>query len=308
MIKNFTIGEGAFAADGEWTADAGSQDNLYLLDKNGTVLAARESRALLGVGDNLFAEFGVAAAEQDALSRSLAVREDTMCFMQCGPVPVLVIRYLWRGNHTLLAAVPPAPLAKALRTPGAYAGVLFPDDLAFSPLSASRVMPPDETVFRLAQDWISPYRFLRAAVEESKPGTAHLMQFLKMRTLALARLCDVHALYYYSGISYVTVLNVNYPKLISALSAAMLFAYDIAKERTAHFTVERRGDENPYLVVSFYKDPETALSALEHLAAKGEMTLFESPFEKGLYHLHIPFCTPPMECMGLRSPIWMKKT
>ena len=303
MIEKFTVANTPFPLDGELIPEGSAGDNLYLLAEDGTVLSLREARPLLKVGENLFTAFSTSEAEYKALSCALKEQFDTMYLMQCGPVPVLLMRYLWRGNHTLLAAVPDLPLAKALRTPAAYNGVLFPQDLHFSPLSSSRMMPADEEVFRMASEWIAPYRFLRAAKEEHEADAPGLKQFLKSRTLALARMCDVHVLYYYSGIGYATVLNVNYPKLMAALAATMLAVREAAREQTAYFSIERNGEEDPFLTVSFYLDEERVPGGIAHLLYMGQShenaALFVSPHDKNFYHLRIPFCTKPVEDMGL---------
>jgi len=305
MIKNFIVGEGAFPVDGELIPDERElQDNLYLLNEAGEVISSREVRPLLRVGQNLFAALGTEDGEWRKLSHTLAERFDTMYLMQCGPVPVLMMRYLWRGNRTLLAAVPRGSLAVALRTPAAYAGVLFPQDLDFSPLSASKRMPADETVFRMAGEWAAPYRFLRAAYEEHEARSLQLMQFLKSRTLALARMCGVHALYYYSGIGYATILNVNYPRLMAGLAAIMMAVRRVAAEKTAHFAIEREGEGDPVLLVSFYAHDDARPPELFCGADAGEGTkisFFANPTEKGLYHVRFPFCTPPVEVTGLRA-------
>lgn len=301
MIKEFTVGEGAFPVDGEYIPESTLQDNLYLVDQNGTVLASREARPLAAVGTDLFAELGTDPAERRALFRTLTAGADTMYLMQCGPLPLVVMRYLWRGNRTLLCAVPPVVLAKALRTPAAYGGVLLPRELELSPLSATRMMPPDEEVFRVALEWLAPYRFLRAASEESMAKPTELLPFLKSRTLALARMCGVRALYYYSGIGYATVINVSHPRLVASLAAAMLAMRD-AREQTAHFSIERKGDGDPTLTVTFY--PEGEMHGVAHLIGgdeNGQNALFENPASRGLYHLRLGFCTPPREQTGLRA-------
>ena len=301
MIKEFTVGEGAFPVDGEYIPEGTLQDNLYLVDQNGTVLASREARELAAVGSDLFTVLGTDPAERRAPFRTLTAGADTMYLMQCGPLPLVVMRYLWRGNRTLLCAVPPVALAKALRTPAAYGGVLLPRELELSPLSATRMMPPDEEVFRVALEWLAPYRFLRAASEESMAKPTELLSFLKSRTLALARMCGVHALYYYSGIGYATVVNVSHSRLVASLSAAMLAMRD-AREQTAHFSIERKGDGDPTLTATFY--PEGEMHGIEHLIGgdeNGQNALFENPASKGLYHLRLGFCTPPREQTGLRA-------
>ncbi len=307
MIKNFTLGEGAFSADGEVLPDGATlQDNLYLLNKACVVISAREVRPLVSVGENFFAALDTNKRELEALQRELSDWNDTMFLMQCGPLPVLVMRYLWRGDRTLLVAVPRGALAKALRTPAAYDGVLFPMDLTFSPFSAAKMMPPDEKVFRAAQEWIAPYRFLRAANEESVGGAHNLMQLLVSRTIALARLCGVRALYYYSDMLYTTVINVNYPLLMARLSAVMMAVRRVAKEQTAHFTIKREGDGDPVIHVSFYLDTACELPELvcgSRLADDGGhgISFFANHTVKGLYHIQFSFCSKPSEQMGLRT-------
>ena len=306
MIKNFEIGKGAFPVDGEVLPDTRAlQDNLYLLNEGGEVISAREARPLVTVGENFFAALQTTPGELEAMERGLKGLHDTMYLMQCGPLPVLAMRYLWRGERTLLAAVPKGTLARALRTPAAYDGVLFQGDLEFSPLSAAKRMPPDEEVFRAAQEWIAPYRFLRAAKEELVPDTRNLMQFLISRTVTLAKLVGVHALYYYSDMLYTTVINVNYPLLMARLSAVMMAIRRVAREQTAHFTIKREGDGDPEIYVSFYLDGDGALPELtcgsRLTGCESGVSFFANPTVKELYHIRFSFCTKPVEEMGLHA-------
>ena len=307
MIKDFVIGEGALPVDGEANgANVAARDNLYLLDGMGTVLLASEVRALVPEGKNLFAELGTAAPELNALRRTLAEGEDTMYLMQCGAVPVLLVRYLWRGNRTLLAVIPDKDLAQALRRPAAYAGVLFAGELAFSPLSASKSMPADERVYRAAQEWISPYRALRAASEEHAVGVRDLLSFLVSRTVRLAEVCGVRALYYYSGIGYATVCNINYPLLMASLSAAMMAVRCLAKEKTAYFSIEREGDKDPLIYVRLYPEGEGEQAALHQLphsisAQEGELLCFSHPSIAGASNIRFSICQKPLEALEVRN-------
>ena len=313
MIKDFIIGEGALSVDGEALPDEQLlQDNLYLLDANGIIVSCREARPLLKIGDDFFGELGTDPAELRALERTLGQGEDTMYLMQCGPLPVLLIRYLWRGNRTLLAVVPRKELAQPLRTPGAYAEILFPRELAFSPLSASKIMPVDERVFREAQEWIGPYRCMRAANEEHVSGALGLRQFLISRTVGIAKRCGVRVLYYYSGIGYATVQNVNYPLLIADLVEVMMSVRCKAREQTVHLSIEREGERDPMIYARFYLDqvvqpPEFNCSRRPASLSGAKLSLFEDAAQSGLWHVRLPICMPELEAMELRASLMLKR-
>ena len=312
MIKDFIIGEGALSVDGEVLPDERLQDNLYLLDAKGIIISCREARPLLKMGDDFFGQLGTDAAELNALIRTLEAGEDTMYLMQCGPLPVLMIRYLWRGNRTLLAVIPRKELAQPLRTPGAYAEILFPRELAFSPFSASKIMPADERVFREAQEWIGSYRCMRAANEEYTVGTLGLRQFLTLRTVSIAKLCGVRALYYYSGIGYVTVQRVNYPLLIADLVAVMMSVRCAAREQTVYLSIEREGERDPMIYARFYLDqevqpPELNCSRRPASLSGAKLSLFEDAVQSGLWHVRLPICMPELEAMELRASLTLKK-
>lgn len=312
MIKDFIIGEGALPIDGEVLPDEHLQDNLYLLDANGIIVSCREARSLLKIGDNFFHQLSTDSAELRALERTLTQGEDSMYLMQCGPLPVLLIRYLWRGNRTLLAVVPRKELAQPLRTPGAYAEILFPRELAFSPLSASKIMPVDERVYREAQEWIGPYRCMRAANEEHVSGVVGLRQFLISRTVGIAKRCGVRVLYYYSGIGYATVQNVNYPLLIADLVAVIMGASRTGREQTVYLSIERAGELDPVIYARVYLEGKEPLSELDwprqSLSLSGaELSLFEDAAQSGLWHVRLPICAPALETMELRASLTLKR-
>lgn len=313
MIKDFIIGEGALPIDGEVLPDENlSQDNLYLLDADGIIVSCREVRPILKIGDNFFHQLGTDPAELRALERTLGQGEDTMYLMQCGPLPVLLIRYLWRGNRTLLAVVPRKELAQPLRTPGAYAEILFPRELALSPLSASKIMPADEAVYRAAQEWIGPYRCMRAASEEHVSGAIGLRQFLMSRTVGIAKRCGVRVLYHYGGIGYATVQNVNYPLLIANLVAVMMSVKRTGQEQTVYLSIERAGELDPVIYARVYLDGKESLTELDwprqSLSLSGaERSLFEDVAQSGLWHVRLPICVPALETMELRASLTLKR-
>lgn len=311
MIKDFIIGEVALSVDGE-VLPGKLQDNLYLLNASGIIVCCREARPLLKIGDDFFGELGTDPAELRALERTLGYGEDTMYLMQCGPLPVLMIRYLWRGNKTLLAVIPRKELAQPLRAPGAYAEILFSHELAFSPLSASKIMPVDERVFREAQEWIGPYRCMRAASEEHVSGAMGLRQFLISRTVGIAKRCGVRALYYYSGIGYATVQNVNYPLLIADLVAVMMGAGRVGREQTVYLSIERTEAFDPVIYARVYLEGKELLSELDwprqsRSLSGAEFSLFEDAAQSGLWHVRLPVCVPKLEEMELRASLTLKK-
>ena len=117
------------------------KDNLYWLDENGCVLALRATQSTLTVGARFFEALHTATAERQALYRTLACGKQGLYLMQCGAAPVLILRYPYAADRTLLALIPDEPLFTALRTPAAYfADASLMCEVELSPLSASRHM------------------------------------------------------------------------------------------------------------------------------------------------------------------------
>lgn len=304
-MSGFSI-ESAFpiraVCDGREVAHA---DTLYLLDENGTVLSFRGKREMPARGTCFFKELGTAKAELDALSRTLAGWGTEPYLMQCGPVPVLVLCYVSRSVPYLLAVIPEGELGQALRTPASYAGYLY-RELKLSPHSLARSMPYDQATCNWIRDWLHPYMrvFWREGLRREEASV--LMQILTARTYRLAKLCGVRAAYDFSGIGLGSIENVDYKLLAAQLSAVMLLAARVAKNREIGFLIERGEDEAPVVYVRMIAEVgEDPLPELKHLREQAALhaAVFKWEFDaaRKMLHIHFSFCTPEISVQELRN-------
>lgn len=282
-------------------------DNIYLLNSEGTVLSCRATRKMPVIGSNFFAELDTARGELTALSRSLARGERGAYLMQCGPLPVLVMRYPFTADGSLLVAIPEGELAVALRTPAAYDGKLFPD-LQFSPLSATKEMPYRQEIFEAAKKWILPYLRVVARDGERHEEASELMQILIARTFRLASLCGVRAEYDFSGIGFASVRGVDYSLMTAELLAVMMLANRAATDKLVLVSLERAVGEDPTIYARMrLTDPADSLDELAALcrAARLRGIRFETfldPERQGMLHLRLGFCAAELSVQQLRNP------
>ena len=279
-------------------------DSLYLLDDAGTVLSYRGERSQPSRGTCFWAELGTTRAELAALYRTLEKRETEPYLMQCGPLPVLVLRYPFYSAPYLLAVIPDGEVAQALRTPAAYEGYLY-GELKLSPHSLARKMPYDQAMCNRIRDWLHPYMcvFLREGKRCEEAST--LMQILMMRTFRLAKLCGVKAAYDFSGIGFGEVDGIDYKLLAAQKSALMLLA---AQGKEIAIGIERDAGEAPVIYARMLlKNSDDALPELASLrrAAALRGATFETQLgvtQKEMLHIHFSFCTPEISLQGMRNP------
>ena len=283
-------------------------DNIYLLNGEGTVLSCRATRKMPVIGSNFWRELDTARGEMTALSRSLARGERGAYLMQCGPLPVLVMRYPFSATECLLAAIPEGELAVALRTPAAYDGKLFPE-LQFSPFSAAKEMPYRHEIMCAAKEWILPYLRVVARDGERHEEASELMQILTARTYRLASLCGVRAEYDFSGIGFASVKGVDYALMTAELLAVMMLAHRAAVERLVLVSLERAMGEAPTIYARLcLSDPADSLAELADLRRAAllrgiRFETFLDPERQGMLHLRLAFCTAEISVQQLRAPI-----
>ncbi len=282
------------------------RDNLYLLDGAGNVISSRAVRKIPATGTNFWRELDTMRGELNALCRTLLRGTKSNYLMQCGPVPVLVIRYPYAADLSLLAVIPEGEMAQVLRTPAAYDGCLY-DELQFSPLSASKRMPYDAEICHQVRRWLLPYMCAIGNDGARNEKSYALMQILIARTFRLAHLCGVRAQYDFSAIGYATVEGVNYSLLTAQLIAVMFLAMRAAKDKRVGFSLERAGCAAPVLYARMYlenaADPLPELASLYHTAASRGL-LFEAGFDparRGLLHLKFEFCAEELSVQQLRA-------
>lgn len=291
-------------ADGRETAFC---DNIYLLNSEGTVISCRATRKMPVIGSNFWRELDTARGELTALSHSLARGERRAYLLQCGPLPVLVMRYPFAADSSLLVAIPEGELAVALRTPAAYDGKLFPD-LQFSPLSATKEMPYRQEILDAAKEWILPYLRVVARDGERHEEASELMQILTARTFRLAALCGVRAEYDFGGIGFASVTGVDYALMTAQLLAVMMLTHRAAAEKLVFVSLERAVGEAPTVYARLYlSDPADPLAELDGLRRatllRGiRFEAFLDPERQGLLHLRFGFCTPELSVQQLRNP------
>lgn len=280
-------------------------DTLYLLDRSGTVLSFRGNREMPACGTCFFKELSTTKAELEALTRTLTGGETKPYLMQCGPVPVLILCYVSCSVPYLLAAIPEGEVALALRTPAAYEGYLY-NELKLSPRSLARSMPYDQVTCNLIRDWLHPYIrvFLREGLRCEEASV--LMQILTARTHRLARLSGVRAAYDFSGIGFGSIEGIDYKLLATQLSAVMMLAARVAKNKEIVLLVERGACEAPVIYVRMIaevgEDPLPELKYLREQAAL-HAAVFKWEFDaaRKMLHIHFSFCTPEISVQELRN-------
>lgn len=284
------------------------QDSLYLLDGEGTVVSCRSLRQIPATGTNFWRELSAARGEVNALYRTLARGERSMYLMQCGPLPVLVMRYPYRANLSLLAAIPAGELAQALRTPAAYDGHLC-RDLQLSPLSVAKRMPYEQEICSKAREWFLPYLRTIARDGSRCEEASTLLQILTARTFRVAHLCGVRAEYDFGGIGYGTVEGVDYALLTAQLFAVMLIAARAARDKYVYLSVERAAGTAPVIYARMCladaTDPLPELTSLRRTAALRGITFeaFFDPARQGLLHLRFSFCSTEISVQQLRASL-----
>lgn len=286
-------------------------DSFYLLDDAGTVLSYQGERSQPSCGTCFWMELGTTRAELAALYRTLEKRETEPYLMQCGPVPVLVLRYPFYSAPYLLAVVPHGEMAQALRTPAAYGEYLY-SELKLSPHSLARRMPYDQAMCDRIRDWLYPYMcvFLREGKRREEAST--LMQILMMRTFRLAKLCGVKAAYDFGGIGFGEIDGIDYKLLAAQQSAVMLLAARAAKGKEIVIGIERNGVEAPVIYARMLlensEDTLPELANLRKVAALRGAT-FETQLgvtQKEMLHIRFSFCTPEISLQGMRNPFIIK--
>ena len=283
-------------------------DSLYWLGEDGCVLAARATRKAPLVGENFFEALRTATAERRALFVTLERGKQTPYLMQCGPVPVLILRYPYTGNRTLLAVVPSEPLFTALRTPVSY----FTDtplsrEVELSPLSASRTMPLDEQHYMALTDWLVPYLRLCAQEGKRQEKPAALIRWLSFRTARLANVLGIDVQYDFGGVGYAEIKEILYAPLFVNLLSLMLAARRAALPGALYIGIVREGIAAPRLYARLQLQeagvPREIAFACRALQLRGvPCRVWQDPARESLLHAELGFCAAPLAQQGLRNP------
>lgn len=310
LISNLAMPIGGLVRGSEAVHD----DNLYWLDESGTVLAARAKRSVPAIGENFFAALQTALAERRALYRTLECGKQGLYLMQCGPVPVLVLRYPYAANRTFLALIPNEPLFTHLRTPAAYfTDVALMREVELSPISASREMPFCEQIYQALTSWLLPYFRLCAkeGVRCEKP--AQLMQWLMFRTARVANAVGVDVQYDFGGIGFAEIGEILYETLfVNILSLVLAAQRTAAADTPLYLGVIREGVSAPRLYARMQLTAPTVPTEIEvacrSLAVRGiPHRVWLDGAREGLLHVELGFCAAPLSKQGMRNPFGVFK-
>ncbi|MBE6604709.1 MAG: hypothetical protein E7639_03260 [Ruminococcaceae bacterium] len=288
-------------------SEAVHDDNLYWLDESGKVLAARATRAMPLVGESFFAALQASVAERRALYRTLECGKQGLYLMQCGPVPVLILRYPYAADRTLLALIPNEPLLTVLRTPAAYfADACLMREVELSPISASREMPLCEKTYQMLTAWLLPYFRLCAKEGKRRERPAELMQWLMFRTARIANAVGVDVQYDFGSVGYAEVGEVLYETLFVNILSLTLAAHRAASEGALYISVIREGVAAPKLYARMQLKEPTVPSEIEvacqALAVRGiPYRVWQDPVRQGLLHAELGFCGAPLSKQGMRN-------
>jgi len=227
--------------------------------------------------------------------------------MQCGPVPVLILRYPYAADRTLLALIPNEPLLTVLRTPAAYfADACLMREVELSPISASREMPLCEKTYQMLTAWLLPYFRLCAKEGKRRERPAELMQWLMFRTARIANAVGVDVQYDFGSVGYAEVGEVLYETLFVNILSLTLAAHRAASEGALYISVIREGVAAPKLYARMQLKEPTVPSEIEvacqALAVRGiPYRVWQDPVRQGLLHAELGFCGAPLSKQGMRN-------
>ena len=294
------------SADGE--LDARGEVNTggyFLLSHTGEVLFARGGGDLPLVGEQFFEALGTVKGERDVLEKTLLRGAREPYLLQCGETPVLLFRLPYRGNLTLLAAIPPRVVAEVLKNPAPYADISG-YSIKLSPLSLAAQAAPDEHGYRLMTEWLQTVMPVVSGTLLREEQAKHLASILQRRLCALARFTGVLVQYDLSALSYGTVTGLDDALLVAMLGAVFCSLSSLARDRVLHIAAVRDSLGEPRLHIRIYtaeKMPPDGLAALlQSLAPRGmKWECYRDPAVTGLWHIVLPLCAKELSLQQLRN-------
>jgi hypothetical protein len=283
------------------------EDSLFLLDAAGTVLGCRSNLEFPVRGADFFASLHTDPAEREALFESLTAFTEDSYLMQCGDVPVLILRAGFPAARLLVAVVPPPGLRPLLQFPAAYVDALG-QHLVLSPASLRAYRAPREKLLDACNEWLIPYQqasFFNGSGNDHGNAVAYV---LAGRISRLVALCGVSLEYDLSGIGAAPLPNADLRLFSTTLTALFLLARRAAPTHGLSLYIERRGPDAPAVHATLYTDiPQKDFTELAGLAAIAERRgmLFDVTRDlkdPSLWHIAFTFCPKEISLQGVRQP------
>jgi hypothetical protein len=283
------------------------EDSLFLLDAAGTVLGCRSNLESPVRGEDFFAALHTDPAEKTALFETLTAFTEDSYLMQCGDVPVLILRAGFPAARLLVAVVPPKRLHATLRSPAALVDALG-QHLILSPTSLRTYRAPREKPLDACNEWLIPYQQATFFTGSGKDHGNAVAYVLAGRISRLVALCGVLLEYDLSGIGGAPLPNADMRLLSATLTALFLLARRAAPTHGLSLYIERRGPDAPAVHATLQTSTPpgdfTELAGLAALAERRGM-LFDVARDlkdPSLWHIAFTFCPKELSLQGVRQP------
>ena len=261
--------------------------SIFLLNENGTVIAAHQSEPLLKEGDSFWRALHVPREEQREVERVLAEHAPHSFLFLAGNRPAVAYCYFFARTRLFAIFLPEGDVRDCLSAPAAYADVFAARHLLLSRGALARYLPQDELLFRSADLWLRDLErplfdlpMLERPVyrEDGTPlmEATSLTDLLTWRVSALAALLGVTVDADWMGVGFFAL---PYPDL--AWITASLFTLFLTVRRAANsaavtLRAVNEGADGPVIEARFTRhDPQDPLPELSLLykdaAARNEL-------------------------------------
>ncbi len=244
------------------------EDELYIADKEGIVLAARGGCDGIPQKSAIFAALSPLPGELEALRYSVSDNMDRSFLLKSERGPVLVFGGLYPTAHRLLIFRPLSALSASLSC-AACGLVCYNKEIGLSP----RLRESDrleEKTFSVAAAWVMErHRCLAARVKDTLHGTDIGLHLMK-RIGHLTRLCGAMTFYDLSGFTGIAALDMDDSWLTTVLTALFLLARRGAEKHALYICGEYDGDIpllHVLLSLAVAEPAPLELSELAHIAA-----------------------------------------
>ena len=292
--------------------------SVFLITRDGTVLAAQQTTPLLKIGDCLYRSLGVAEEEwQQLVSMKRALLPDSFLFM-AGNRPLIAWCAFLARTDLLAIFAPEGEMRTLLSAPAAFADALSGYHILLSRGALARYLPADGALPPSACEWLAALQaplFEHSLLEApiyAADGTQQirpraLVDLLGARAAAMASLLGVTLHADWQGIG---AANLPFPDLewvTACLAALFLTAREISPRSEVFLTLSREGPDGPVLEARFTRTSTAdGMGALAYLAADAlsRNELFErsvAPDDATKAFLRFSICRKELACLSLKG-------
>lgn len=292
-------------------------ESVFLLDENGTVIAARQKEPLLKIGDSFWRAMHVLREERqevEGVLRSLSLQ--SLLFM-AGDRPAVAWCYFYARTRLLAVFLPEGDIRRCLSAPAAYADVFAARHLLLSRGALARYLPQDELLYHPTDLWLRDLErplFDLPTLErpiygdEGKPliEASPLVELLNWRISALAALIGVSMDANWQGIGFAPLPFPDLAWITACLLVLFLAVRRAATDAAVRLRAVKEGADGPVIEASFsLLDPQASLPELAPLLsnASERNELFEiavSAQDPRSVLLRFSMCRKELSVLGLK--------